>query len=209
MARAWSVTDIIATKHDLIPFEGRWHAAFEKPSATGTWCVLADSGNGKTTFVLELTKELALLGDDVLIDSLEEGNSATLQRSFLRVGMSTVKGKVKVVKEDFESLRTRLRKRKSARVVIIDSIQYFRRFTFDKWLELEREFPDKLFIVVSQIKNKEPKGKVADDISYHADLKIWVEGYVAFSKGRFFGPKGHYVIWEEGAKKYHGDLIVA
>ena len=37
---------------------------------------------------------------------------------------------------------------------------------------------------------------------YDADLKIWVEGYVAFSKGRYQGATGEYTIWEKGAYDY-------
>ena len=40
---------------------------------------------------------------------------------------------------------------------------------------------------------------------YDATLKIWVEGFKAFSKGRFIGEKGNYTIWEEGANKYWGE----
>ena len=37
---------------------------------------------------------------------------------------------------------------------------------------------------------------------YDASLKIWVEGYKAFSKGRFIGQTGECVIWPEGARRY-------
>jgi len=39
---------------------------------------------------------------------------------------------------------------------------------------------------------------------YTADLKIWVEGYRAFSKGRTFGELGYYTIWPERAEAYWG-----
>jgi len=39
-------------------------------------------------------------------------------------------------------------------------------------------------------------------VMYDADLKIWVEGYVAFSKGRYQGSTGEYTIWEKGAYDY-------
>ena len=32
---------------------------------------------------------------------------------------------------------------------------------------------------------------------YDATLKIWVEGFKAFSKGRFIGDKGEFTIWDE------------
>lgn len=207
MGRAWTVDNVMGTSHPQYPFKGLWYQAFRQPSKIGTWFIYANSSNGKTTFVLQLIKELAQY-DKVLYDSLEEGNSDTMKEAFYRVGMNSVAGQVSVVKEDFQTLRSRLRKRKSPRVVVIDSIQYFRRFSFDKYLELEKEFPDKLFVVISQAKGKEPKGQVADDIKYHANLKIWVEGYVAFSQGRYIGPRGFWVIYEEGARKYHGDDLL-
>ena len=42
----------------------------------------------------------------------------------------------------------------------------------------------------------------ATSVMYDADLKIWVEGYVAFSKGRYQGATGEYTIWEKGAYDY-------
>ena len=40
---------------------------------------------------------------------------------------------------------------------------------------------------------------------YDATLKIWVEGYRAFSKGRFIGRTGKYDIWPEHAERYWGE----
>lgn len=37
---------------------------------------------------------------------------------------------------------------------------------------------------------------------YDASLKIWVEGYKAFSKGRFFGSTGEITLWRQGAEEY-------
>ena len=39
-------------------------------------------------------------------------------------------------------------------------------------------------------------------VMYDASLKIWVEGYKAFSKGRYIGPTGECTVFEEGAKRY-------
>lgn len=41
---------------------------------------------------------------------------------------------------------------------------------------------------------------------YDASLKVWVEGYTAFSKGRFIGETGKYTIWQEGADRYWGNI---
>ena len=41
---------------------------------------------------------------------------------------------------------------------------------------------------------------------YDATLKIWVEGFKAFSKGRFIGQTGEFTIWDEGAARYWGEI---
>ena len=41
-------------------------------------------------------------------------------------------------------------------------------------------------------------------MKYDAMLKIWVEGHVAFSNGRFKGTTGRAVIWRKGAEDYWG-----
>ena len=40
---------------------------------------------------------------------------------------------------------------------------------------------------------------------YDASQKVYVEGYRAFSKGRFNGPKMQIDVWPEEAEKYWGD----
>ena len=84
-----------------------------------------------------------------------------------------------------------------------DSIQKFG-LTFSQYLLLSQTFPNKLFVLISQAKGKEPDGRPAFRMKYLAGLKIWVEGYTAFSKGRFIGATGKAVIWEEGARDYWG-----
>jgi hypothetical protein len=39
---------------------------------------------------------------------------------------------------------------------------------------------------------------------YNASLKIWIEGFKAYSHGRYIGPTGEFTIWEEGFEKYYG-----
>lgn len=203
MARALSVSDLLNKKYKLIPFDGEWHGAFDQPEANGVWFIWANSGNGKTTFVLKLCKELAKY-ERVLYNSLEEGASHTMQKAFLNAGLASLKRRLVLVSETIERLITRLDKAKSPNVVVLDSFQYTG-LTFDKYMELKRRYPAKLFIIISQADGKQPSGRTAKRVMYDASLKIWVEGYKAFSKGRYIGPNGGvYTIWEKGAKKYHG-----
>ena len=46
------------------------------------------------------------------------------------------------------------------------------------------------------------EGRPAKRMMYDADLKLWVEGHTVFSKGRFIGPTGKFVVWQEGADRY-------
>lgn len=202
MRKAISSTDLLAKKYDLIEWEDEWYDNFDEPEASGSWFISGQSGNGKTSFMLELAKALSKF-DRVLFNSLEEGTSRTMQQAWKRHNVSDCGRKIQLIKEKYEELRIRLRKRKSPRFVITDSWQYTG-MTFEQYLALKEEFPDKLFIWNSQMDGNKPLGKTAIRIQYDADLKIWVEGFKAFSKGRYLGKyyADGFTIWEEGAKKY-------
>lgn len=202
--RALSVTDLLAKKYKVLPFEGEWHAAFDQPERCGVWFIWGGSGNGKTTFTLKLCKKLTWLGLRGAYNSLEEGASMTMQRAFLKAGLASVKRKLVLLNESIDELSSRLEKQKSPDFVVIDSFQYAN-MTFEKYLEFARKHPNKLIIILSQAEGKQPTGRTARRVMFDASLKIWVEGYKAFSKGRYIGPNGGvYTIWEEGAEMYHG-----
>lgn len=173
MKRALNVRDILTKKYATFPFEGRWQEAFDTPERTGVWFIWGASGNGKTSFVMQLCKELCKYD------------------------------RVAFIKEDIPAMRERLRRRKSYNIVVIDSFQYTQ-MTYKDYISLKEEFPDKLFIFISHARGKNPKSDAATSVMYDADLKIWVEGYVAFSKGRYQGSTGKYVIWEKGSLDYWG-----
>lgn len=201
--RAISVSDLLSKKYKLFPFDGDWYAAFENPERYGCWFIWGHSGNGKTTFILKLCKELSKY-DRILYNSLEEGAAHTMQKAFLNAGLASIKRRLILVSESIKDLCERLDKDKSPNIIVIDSFQYTN-LTFEKYLALKKKYPKKLFIINSQAEGKKPDGKPAVRTSYDASLKIWVEGYRAFSKGRYIGPIGYYTIWDKGAKDYHGN----
>ena len=104
-----------------------------------------------------------------------------------------------------DELKARLDKRKSFNIVVVDSFQYTQ-MTYSDYKLLNERYRNKLIIFISQATGSQPMGSAAKKVMYSATLKIWVEGFRAFSKGRFFGPKYNegYTIWEEGAKRYWG-----
>ena len=72
-------------------------------------------------------------------------------------------------------------------------------------IEFKEQHRNKLIIFISHAKGRLPKGRSGESVMFDASLKIYVEGYRAFSKGRFIGPKGYYDIWPEEAARYWGE----
>lgn len=203
MKRALSVKDILDKRYRTFPFEGKWREAFGEPERAGVWFIWGNSGNGKSSFVMQLCKELCKY-DRVLFDSLEEGSCLTVQNSLRLHGMAEVSRRLAFVQEDMEALKARLRQHKSHNIVVVDSFQYTR-MTYRDYIALKEAFPEKLFIFISHANGKNPRGDAAVGVMYDATLKIWVEGGVAFSKGRFKGSTGEYVAYSELAGRYWAD----
>ena len=204
LRRALSVSDVLRLKRETYAFEGAWAEAFGQPEQNGVWFVWGGSGNGKTSFVLQLCKELSRFGR-VAYDSLEEGASLTMQNAFVKMGMQDVARRVVLLdREGMELLDARLGKRKSPDIVVIDSFQYTG-MTFRDYQAFKERHADKLLIFISQADGSKPAGRTAVSVMYDAALKIFVSGYRAISKGRYFGTKGYYTIWEERARLVYGD----
>ena len=167
------------------------------------WFIWGRSGNGKTSFVLQLIHELCKY-DRVAFDSLEEGDSLSMRDKLVRHGLLEVGNRLHVLDgEPMDALSERLSRRKSYNIVVIDSFQYTQ-MTYKDYLHMKEQHKDKLLIFLSHASGSSPRGSSAVGVMYDATLKIWVEGYKAFSKGRFIGPTGEYTIWDEGAARYWG-----
>lgn len=202
--RAFSVSEILLMKKKLLTMTGAWYDTFGITEFYGVWFIWGNSGNGKSTFVMALCAELCKYGK-VLYDSLEEGTSLTMQNTLRRLNMIQSNGRLQILNcEPVEELSDRLMDRKSADFVIIDSFQYTQ-LTYKGYLKLKAKHRNKLLIFISHADGKNPSGRSAKSVMYDASLKIWVEGYRAFSKGRFFGTADYYTIWEAGASKYWGE----
>jgi len=196
--RALTIKNVFEKKYRLFDFTDEWELAFGKPETSGIWFIWGNSGNGKTSFIIQLIKELVKF-EKVHFCSLEEGTSHTLQKSFESFEMDELNSNALLTaSEPMEDLKTRLRQKKSRRVVVIDSFQYTM-MSYRDYLALKQEFPDKLFIFISHADGKMPAGRSAKSVMYDASLKIYVEGYRAFSKGRYIGSRGYYDIWSERA----------
>ncbi len=204
LKRALTVKNVIDKKYKLLPFEAEWCDAFSQPEARGTWLIWGNSGNGKTNFVLQLIAELVKY-EKVLLNSREEGTSYSLQQGLLKSGISEFENNLLIVNEDAHQLQARLQKRNSPEIVVIDSFQYMQ-MNYRDYLQFSEALDSKLKIFISHADGKFPAGRSAKSVMYDADLKIYVEGYKAFSKGRYIGTTGQYTIWKEGAEAYWGEI---
>ena len=203
MSRAMSVTDVLRMKKETYPLEGDWAKAFGSPERNGVWFIWGRSGSGKTSFTMALCKELTRWGK-VAYNSLEEGFSLTTKNALVKAGMQDVARRFVLLHEGMEELDARLSKRKSPDIVVIDSFQYTQ-MSFKEYQEFKERHSDKLLIFISQADGNKPAGRTAVSVMYDASLKIWVEGYRAISKGRYFGSKGYYTIWKKRANLYWGE----
>jgi hypothetical protein len=198
--RALTVRDLTAYRAKVLPFAGHFLEAFGRPELRGSWIIWGNPANGKTRCALQLAKYMAGF-TKVVYDSLEEGLSLSMKNAVIGCAMADVSRSFLLLdQEPVTDLTERLKRRKSADVVFIDSLQYTG-ITYAEYKRLRDTFPHKLFIFVSHADGKEPKGNVAKSVRYDAFVKIYVEGYKAFPQSRY-GGGSEYVIWPKGAQDY-------
>ena len=200
MKRALTITDIRNYKTKTYLLDGGLDLALGEVELTGSWIVWGGSANGKTRFALQLAKALAK-HVRVAYDSLEEGLSLSMRHAIEEVGFADVKRNFVLLDgEGIDELKERLRKQRSPKVFIIDSLQYTG-LTYTEYKALRDEFRSKLFIFISHAEGHNPKGAVANSVKYDAFVKVYVEGYRAYPQSRY-GGNVPYTVWPEGAEKY-------
>lgn len=202
MARALSVKELDAKKLPTLRLSEEWHNMVGEVAPTGVWFVWGKSGSGKSSFVMQLCKELCRHYKGIY-NSLEEGISLTLQNSIRVNHMYEVNSRLAFVEESIEELAARMDRRMSPHFYVIDSFQCTG-LTYKQYEEFTKAHKNKLIIFVSQADGFKAKGRTADAALYFATEKIWVEGFRAQTYGRFFGPTETYTIWPERAQAYWG-----
>lgn len=207
--RAISVEELLKTKFVEIPLTGRFRELMGAPEASGTWMIKGGSGNGKTSFVLQLIKELVKY-EKVAYNSLEEGARKSMQVAFEEMEMQKLpKGKLILLhREPMPEMIVRLGKKRAPRIAIIDSIQYTF-MTKQDYKTMQAALPNTLLIFISHVEGKNASGALAKSVWYDADVKIDVEGFIAkphTSRTARGLTLKDYVIWEQGAQDYWNDL---
>lgn len=205
MARTLSAKQVLTIKFDTIRLGGGWNECVGEIEATGIWFIWGNSGNGKTSAVVSLCKELSAFGK-VLYNSREEGVSLTMQNTLRRYGMGELGSRFQLANMSLQELDEKISQQRSPKFVVLDSFQ-FMGLTYKDFRAFCEKHKNKMLIFVSRTRGRQPEGRAAISAMYDASCKIWVEGYKAFSKGRFVGTTGEMTIWDEGAKKYWSDPI--
>lgn len=205
MARTLSAKQVLTIKFDTIRLGGGWDECVGEIETTGIWFIWGNSGNGKTSAVVSLCKDLSAFGK-VLYNSREEGVSLTMQNTLRRYGMGELGSRFQLANMSLQELDEKISQQRSPKFVVLDSFQ-FMGLTYKDFRAFCEKHKNKMLIFVSRTRGRQPEGRAAISAMYDASCKIWVEGYKAFSKGRFVGTTGEMTIWDEGAKKYWSDPI--
>jgi hypothetical protein len=204
MARALGIQELYNKSYKIIDLPQKWKDHIGMLEDNFKAIIWGESGHGKTNYLVMLIKELAKLGYLIDFISYEEVHGYSIQRTFTRHDMIEVKGKIRIIEPlSFEELMIRLKRKKSAKVVVFDSLQYSR-ITFDQYKELKQTFKKKILIFNSHADGKKPSGKVADDIRYDVGVKIYVNEFRAFPRSRYGGNQP-FTIWDK--KPVTGDQL--
>jgi hypothetical protein len=196
------VTYMLARKYESSPLSPEWIAALGEISRPFRWLVYGHPKNGKTTFLLQFCKD-ATQWAKVFYNSMEEGDSKTMQQAMQRVGMADCKpGKFLLGDRiHYPMLIARLSRPNSGDIVVIDSRDYIN-MTTDQYKKMVARFPKKSFIIVCWEQSGKPLGKYAKDIEYMVDMVTRVHDHVAVTNGRFGAGLIH-DIWPEKKRLYN------
>lgn len=205
--KIWSTKNLEDIRHEYIEFDGEWYQAFGRPEKSGCWIIYGKSGQGKSSFALQLARKFDEMGMRVLYLTLEMGGCADFIDSVHDVGIQS--GINNITFSDnttIKELDDYLAKQRSPDVVMIDSVQYFEQQCGAKSPEiisLRKKYPRKIFIFLSHVDGREVDGKTAYEVKRDSFKRIYVEGFKAtfISRGKG-GPRGYYVIWDKGYQRY-------
>lgn len=204
LKKALTVANVINQKVKLLKFENQFHLAFGQPQDRGVWFIWGGSASGKSSFVMQLAKEMA--GNlKVFYNVLEEEpDDHDFMKRVMDHRIENVQHNLLVGNYQYDDLVVYLERKNSPDVVIIDSLVYFTK-SFEDYIALKKKFKNKIFIFTGHANGKLPRTDLELRIMYDAKMKIFVDGYLATCKGRTIGANGGlYIIWKEGYEKIRG-----
>jgi hypothetical protein len=196
MARTLGVHYIMNKVYKSLAMEGQWLNTFGALSDPFTMLVFGHPKNGKTSFMMMFAKYLTNFGK-VFYNSIEEGDSKTIQDAFVRNRMDEIPdGKFMLGdRYFFADMMEKLAKPNSGRFVFIDSRDFIN-LTCQQFKKLKATFKHKSFIIVCWETAGKPSGKFAKDIEFIVDVVVHVSNFKAYPRSRFGGNQ-EFVIWDK------------
>lgn len=169
--------------------------------------IWGDSGNGKSSFCVDLIKELILAMDcKCEYVAYEEGTGLTMQD--LMIGRNdlynVIGNKLQITDHlTFDELHKKMGKKQSAKIWVIDSLQAAG-FTAKQCAKLKDDYvlsrKKKIIIYISWAEGKEPAGAAAKSAKYYAHIKMYIKDFIMFPRSRY-GGNMPYVIWKGDEKQ--------
>lgn len=205
MMRFLSLRNVDDKKNVIVPFKGVWYDLMRHPDHSGCWIIYGKSGHGKTSFMMQMARELDEMKYRVIIFSLEEGIRSTFRDALHSNGIITGVHKINISTgasvDDLDKwLGTTSR---PPGFIFIDSVQYWSmeyKATAAKIIELRKKYESTVFVFTSHIQGNEVEGNDAYWVKRDSFCRIHVVGFTAYYEGR--GSGGQYTIWKDGAERW-------
>lgn len=214
MGKTITLSQLALKKYTLIEgLEDEFSQSFGEVEDAFDMIIYGASGNGKSNCTAKILLALIIaMQCKCRYVSYEEGHGKTVQDTMIkRQGMLESIGNLLQLTDHmtYDELVKEMSKRKSAKLWVIDSLQAAR-FSEQQCADLKNKFvlskKRKIIIYISWSEGKHPKGATAKSVEYYANIKVRVEGLIAFIRSRYGGNK-NFIIYEEGAKKYWGTKL--
>lgn len=149
--------------------------------------IWGESGQGKTEYLFQFTKMLAMHWGKVHVNNVEQGKSKTFKEGFKRQKMNEIlPGKWMLGDKslrDWDAYLDKVQLRGSGRVLVIDSITYWE-LNYQNIKQLHEMFPKKCLILVAYASDSNLR-----KIKHLFDLKIEVKNRVAHIISRYGSQK--------------------
>jgi hypothetical protein len=188
--KTFNVKNLLEHEFKMLNCSDKWKSILGKSvEEPFDMIVYAESGNGKTTFILQLCQELIDVLGRGLYNSVEQGWSGSLQENARTSGFIASPNYQNMTFADklmLTEMKDEInRMRPKPRFVVIDSIQYLDLITLNQYKKLRAEFPRISWIFISHAESGRPEGKLAKRIEYDVSVKVEVKKGVAYSKSRY------------------------
>lgn len=197
--RSDGVNDVLSWNFKYWDMPEKWRAHLGNLPSQFNMYIDGDGGHGKTEYIIQLSKMMAMYFGKVHLFNFEQGKHNQIKKSVIRNGFEEVKpGKWMYARyvHTLEALRSKLNKRNSGRVIILDSISFLE-LSYAEVKDLINEFPHKNFICIAY-KADYSKYK---RIRHLFDIKTRVENFKTIDNGNRHGGGNSWIIWDKAAQK--------